>query len=524
MALTVHDNQGVRGSHGGAKPQPGNPARVGTTTQDVTSAAQSPLLSETLLAVIPVLDAASRNEVGHALKGAVAGMRIATLLDLGQLARADIFYALLLRDLGVAGARAQLFHYYGVLSEAHARTLEQADLSDLKNTGPILLAVLRSGASVGQKVHNLGDLLLGSRRRPVSVERVRSRIGVKVALKMGFSHGTAAAIRNKNERWDGRGRPDGLAGDTIPTGSRILAVSEEIASLSATHSPHELVEALNRESGTRFDPVIVSLAERLILREDLLDVLASGDLESQLLELEPPQRRLVAVASRVDRILEGIAQLIDSQSSWKVKHSERVRDFAVGAALHLGAPYLLSVDGRRRLARMALLHDLVRMGAPIKKIDADRFLTAEERGELNGDNSLVERVVPRTLELADRALITETFVLAEAATTHDSRPAALDRTLENDLSVALICLADKFEALIAERPQRAGLSPEEALAIITQEVEDAAAATGGDELDNSDPATLEAVALTALERFLKSPAAAHLLATRKFDADAIVVA
>ncbi len=72
----------------------------------------------------------------------------------------------------------------------------------------------------------------------------------------------ASIIRSHHERWDGEGYPDGLAGDHIPVGSRILALADTFdamtsqrpyrASLPASRAQHEIEAHL----GSQFDPVI----------------------------------------------------------------------------------------------------------------------------------------------------------------------------------------------------------------------------------------------------------------------------
>lgn len=79
--------------------------------------------------------------------------------------------------------------------------------------------------------------------------------------------GVALVIRHLNERYDGSGRPDGLAGSAIPLASRILAVVSAFDAMTSDRpyraglSIEEAYAELRRESGHRFDP---QLAEMLI--------------------------------------------------------------------------------------------------------------------------------------------------------------------------------------------------------------------------------------------------------------------
>lgn len=503
------------------------PIRIPAGAQRVSGGAaqhnltpSSPLHSEVVVTLAPALDAIGGNRPGHVLRSTYLGMRLGVLLDLGQLAASDLFYALLLKDIGAAGARAQCYHLYGELDKRSARLLQNADLTDLSQSLPLAAAVLRSGAPLGRRLRNVTDLLVGNRRQPGAVVRTASRMAANLALDMGFSHGTAAALRSQTERWDGRGRPDGLAGEAIPVASRVLAVTDELELLLTETPPDQALEHLERDAGRRFDPVIVRLAAQLVEEPGFLERLNHPDLERLVLDLEPMQRRHVALASRVDKLLSGIGRLIDSRSSWRARHSERVRQLAVGAAAHLPPQYRLSISGRRRLARAALLHDVGKIGTPVALHDRPQALTGEELRGLQGDDVLVKTVLERVLDLADSALVTETFVIAEGSMNGSDAGDDAPESVRSDLMTALVAVADRFEALLAPRPQRAGRSSAEALETLWQEVDQRTAAAESTQYPAFQPWSM---ALTALERFVATPAASALLTPQKFDADAIVV-
>jgi HD-GYP domain-containing protein (c-di-GMP phosphodiesterase class II) len=79
-------------------------------------------------------------------------------------------------------------------------------------------------------------------------------------------------IRGHHERWDGKGYPDGLAGETIPLGARIIAVADVFDALASERPykagmPIEKVQAILREGrGTHFDPDLVAAFERVLQR------------------------------------------------------------------------------------------------------------------------------------------------------------------------------------------------------------------------------------------------------------------
>ena len=73
----------------------------------------------------------------------------------------------------------------------------------------------------------------------------------------------AALVRASHERWDGKGYPDGMAGDAIPQGARIVAVCDAFSAMvqarpyKTGRSVAEAVAEIKRCAGTNFDPAVV---------------------------------------------------------------------------------------------------------------------------------------------------------------------------------------------------------------------------------------------------------------------------
>jgi HD-GYP domain-containing protein (c-di-GMP phosphodiesterase class II) len=71
-------------------------------------------------------------------------------------------------------------------------------------------------------------------------------------------------VRSHHEWWNGMGYPDGLKGEAIPLGARILAVADSFVAMTSWRSYHEMLDAreaaieINAYSGVQFDPKVVN--------------------------------------------------------------------------------------------------------------------------------------------------------------------------------------------------------------------------------------------------------------------------
>jgi HD-GYP domain-containing protein (c-di-GMP phosphodiesterase class II) len=80
-------------------------------------------------------------------------------------------------------------------------------------------------------------------------------------------------VRSSHERWDGRGYPDGLAGEEIPLEARIVSCCDAFHAMT-THRPYrravstsEALGEIRSCAGTQFDPLVVEILVRTIARQ-----------------------------------------------------------------------------------------------------------------------------------------------------------------------------------------------------------------------------------------------------------------
>ena len=127
-------------------------------------------------------------------------------------------------------------------------------------------------------LHDLGKLAIPEEilRKPSTLseaERLVLERHVQIGYRMLESLGVdpvAEWVLHHHERWDGTGYPNGLAGEQIPLGARIIFVADAYDAMTSERlyrdplSPRDALIELERGAGTQFDPAIVeAFAEEL---------------------------------------------------------------------------------------------------------------------------------------------------------------------------------------------------------------------------------------------------------------------
>jgi diguanylate cyclase (GGDEF)-like protein len=92
----------------------------------------------------------------------------------------------------------------------------------------------------------------------------------------------AKIVRSTHERWDGWGYPDGLSGEDIPLGARVIAVCDAYDAMVSPRpyrsqvTPQEAVTELQNCSGTQFDPHVVEAFTAVHARTEDADLAPTG--------------------------------------------------------------------------------------------------------------------------------------------------------------------------------------------------------------------------------------------------------
>lgn len=134
----------------------------------------------------------------------------------------------------------------------------------------------------GAVLHDIGKLLVYERvlnkRENLTDEewemlKKHPEAGAKIIENMAFLSGTVPLVRHHHERFDGSGYPDGLKGEQIPLGARIITVADSYDAMTTNRPYREALgdetamKILRSKAGRQFDPEVVSAFIELIERD-----------------------------------------------------------------------------------------------------------------------------------------------------------------------------------------------------------------------------------------------------------------
>jgi len=116
-------------------------------------------------------------------------------------------------------------------------------------------------------------------RKPVNLTpqewgfiRQAPAIGERIVLSAPALTAVAPLVRSAREHYDGTGYPDGLAGDDIPLGARIIAACAALAAMTSDRPYADRLDTagaldeLDRAAGTQFDPYVVAALRQALLQ------------------------------------------------------------------------------------------------------------------------------------------------------------------------------------------------------------------------------------------------------------------
>ena len=394
-------------------------------------------MAEVTIALSLATDLGTGQPMDHALRTCALSLAAAEALGLDDATRSCVYYVALLRFLGCTSDASDVAVIAGGDDVAFNATM-----------APILMA--SAGEATRYFVRHLGEGLPMPRRagrivRALSDPGWASRsssghceVGARLARRLGLDDAVCDALAHAFERWDGKGHPDGQAGEEVPVAVRIVAAARDAELFTRHFGWPAARDVLTRRRGRGYDPSVVDIlvgdGERWLSEP-------GDDPCPAVLDAEPAPMR---TTSDLDTPLRAMADFADLKSPWFRGHSPAVAELAVAAGTAAG----MSHDDTTRLGRAALVHDVGQVGIAAGIWDHPGPLSAEQWERARLHPYLSERVLRRC-----RLLVP----LADLAAGHHERAdgSGYHRGIaEQGLAAGLLAVADAHHAMTEDRPHR----------------------------------------------------------------------
>lgn len=406
-------------------------------------------LAELLGAMSLASDLANGFPLEKTLRTAILAAALADRLGLDAATAADAYYGATLRFIGCTGFAA-----------------EEAALADGDDIG-FRHALLPSDGAADSVARLWRDLPGGRGHRARTIARALAapstrarhrRAACDAALvlvaPMGLPDGVTRALVEIFERPDGRGLPEGRAGDDIAIAARVVAVADLAEQLAAVLGPDGAARELRRRAGRQLDAAAVEAYLRAPPPPP------SGSAWDGFLAAEPGPPR-TAGPERVDAVCQAFGRFVDVRSPFTLGHADAVAGVTAQVAAALG----LSVEERALATRAAWLHDLGTIAVPLGTWDRPGPLPPVERGRCEDHAAVGERIVAVAPALA---------AVARVVGRHHERldGSGYHRGVRGDAqdgATRIVAVADVWAALGATRAHRPALPRAAAVDALTAE-------------------------------------------------------
>ncbi|HET7320872.1 MAG TPA: HD domain-containing phosphohydrolase [Longimicrobiaceae bacterium] len=414
-------------------------------------------LSQLLSALSHALDLTEGQPPGHTLRSCAIGMRIGEAIGLDSDERSALYYALLLKDAGCSSNAERFASLFGAADQKVKYRMKFGDWHHRLRLAVRTARTVGVGRSLPTRVRHFLQIA-GTQEMTRNLIRIRCDRGAGIALHLGFPAATADAIRNLDEHWCGLGYPEGRHGEAIPLLARIANLAQCVEIFHTRDGSRRALRIAKTRSGTWFDPQLVDVLLDWERDRDWWAELRGPEILERVVAAEPHDRRRTVDDAGLDAVASAFADIVDAKSPFTFRHSTNVALYAVAIAEELG----MSAAERRRLFRAGLLHDIGKLGISSGILEKRGPLTPEERREMEAHPLYSWQILSRVDAFRE---------FARMASLHheklDGSGYPWGVTGEDlDPAARILCVADIYEALTADRPYRAGMTPAAALAII----------------------------------------------------------
>jgi HD-GYP domain-containing protein (c-di-GMP phosphodiesterase class II) len=394
------------------------------------------------------------------LRSCLIASGFADALELPPVLRADVYWVALLRYVGCTGHAHEVATVFGDDIGARARSAEH-DFNNPREILPELLKHAGGGTAGIRRLRAVLAVLAGGRQFVQLNFRTGCEVGDVLLARLGMADSVRAALAHTFEQYNGKGLPNGVAGEAIPQAMRVVRLAHDAEVLCRIRGFDEASVIMRKRAGSVYDPTLVSTL--LDILPALLERLAKVDPWDAMLAAEPDPHETLAGAALDDALLVA-ADFIDLKSPYTPGHSRGVADLATAAAEALALPAAEVAT----LRRAALLHDFGRTAIPNSVWDRVEPLTRSDVDRIELHPLLTEQMLRRCPGLAAEKVLAG---LHHERVDGSGYAKGIDGSLQ-PMAARVLAAADRYHDFVEDRAYRPALSPAQAAVEIRRRAQD----------------------------------------------------
>ncbi len=407
-------------------------------------------LAELIAALSLAIDLGMGQPMEHFMRACLLAMRLANALNLDEQVRSDVYYLAMLRHLGCTAHADVTAAIFGddIAANTWLAGIDQA------NPVELLRAVFQQigpGQSLPQRMRQIANVLTTMPRKGPEVFAARCEVGQRLAERLGLSPRVKLALGQVYERWDGKGLPNQVKGETILLSVRVIQVAQDAELFYRLGGKEHALTILRRRAKGMYDAAIVTCFCQHA--DSMFEEPGDASLWEAVLAAEPGAQHAIPEAD-LESTLHAVADFVDLKSVYTLGHSSGVAALAEEAVRRCGLP---EADARA-IRYAALLHDLGRIGIPTSIWEKPGSLTETEWERVRLHPYYTERILVRSKGLAALgALAAAHHERIDGSGYHRAMPASL-----LSMSARILAVADVYHALCEPRPHRPAQAAEAA--------------------------------------------------------------
>lgn len=399
---------------------------------------------------------------GHALRACYLAMGIGRQLDLSAHELMELYYTPLLVDAGcTAWASYLAAATRGNETPARLDLLFATDLASTPSRFKWLLRYSAPGEALPERVRVMLQLLI--HRREFAREGFENAFEVarRLAERLGMPPGVRGGLSGLAKHWELDAASSASRSD-IPLVSRIAYMAVVLENVHRLGGRQAAEQAARDGSGKLFTSTLVEAFMSASHTPGFWSAFERDDVWPAVQNLEPESPYRHVPPERLPAIAETFADFVDLKAPHMAGHSRRVSDLSVRLARRMA----LSASQLSTIRIAALAHDVGLVAVPAFTLGKpEASLTAGEQESHRLHPYHGQRVLSRVPALRDAARLVASHHEREDGEGYPLGEAGARVAVE----ASVIAVADRFDELTHERPGRAAVGPERALATLRRE-------------------------------------------------------